>query len=369
MRNYFKYAPAIAALSLFSQGGPVFYNFITSEPLLALRGQHQSIGDLTSGKTAGRLERIFKDEMPIRSFSTGALNAISLGIFGQARKGIVAGSDNWFFSREELSWSRRSPEIISQNISFAKYVRQKLNSNGVQLIVVLVPEKADIYRDKLGSIRAPETRMNYYNEIYDRLKTDAGVQYIPDLRVNFLGVKDSSQLYFKSDTHWTVSGSAIAAKLVAEELAGIPNADQPKVDYIAKLGKDEMYSGDLYKFEELSVFSSWFNLPLEKLTPITAVENSANADDIFSDTVEASKTQTAVIGTSYSANPKWSFVEQLKIALRADVVNLSKEGQGPFAPMKNFLDNDITSYPAIEFVVWEIPVRYFDEIDFVGRNP
>lgn len=361
MSNYLKYAPATAVLAMFAVGIPVFVHFYESDSVVELRRQHQTVSDLTNGKTAGRVERIFKDQMPVRNFSTGALNAISLGVFGEARKGIVAGVDDWYFSREELSWNRQSPKVVTDNILFVQDVRKKLEARGLELLVVLVPEKADIYSDRLGDIRVPEMRKNYYNEIRARLKMDAGAVHIPDLHAEFMKAKNAGKLYFKSDTHWTVSGAGVAAGLLATELDAISIPNRLQVNYKAKFGKETLHSGDLYKFEELSVFSSMFDLPVESVSPITATVENANADDLFGDDNGSSQIQVALVGTSYSANASWSFAEQIKIAAHTDIVNLAKEGLGPFTPMKNFLDNGLAKYPALKVVIWEIPLRYFDE--------
>jgi alginate O-acetyltransferase complex protein AlgJ len=66
----------------------------------------------------------------------------------------------------------------------------------------------------------------------------------------------------------------------------------------------------------------------------------------------------ALIGTSYSAKAEFHFEGFLKHALQANVLNLSRVGQGPFRPMDAFLEerSTLSSLPSI--VVWEIPERF-----------
>lgn len=68
----------------------------------------------------------------------------------------------------------------------------------------------------------------------------------------------------------------------------------------------------------------------------------------------------AIVGSSYSANATWSFEAQLKAAA-LDVINFAEEGKGPFKPMETFLAEKLSQQPGLKYVVWEIPLRYFDE--------
>ena len=66
----------------------------------------------------------------------------------------------------------------------------------------------------------------------------------------------------------------------------------------------------------------------------------------------------AVVGTSYSADSRWSFTEALKISLQADVLSVAAAGEGPFAPMAEYLESDTLSELPPQLVIWEIPERY-----------
>ena len=88
---------------------------------------------------------------------------------------------------------------------------------------------------------------------------------------------------------------------------------------------------------------------------------SAGAFDLFGTDTPAS---IALVGTSYSANPRWSFEAALKLALQEDVINHAEEGQGPVAPMHAFLERvDPVAPPPV--VIWEFPVRYLSDPDLM----
>ena len=66
----------------------------------------------------------------------------------------------------------------------------------------------------------------------------------------------------------------------------------------------------------------------------------------------------ALVGTSYSAGEAWDFAGALREALGADVLQAAQEGEGPFEPMSDYLEDDAFLQTPPRLVVWEIPERY-----------
>jgi alginate O-acetyltransferase complex protein AlgJ len=350
-------APGISVILMMALGVPIFVHYVRTPALQALVGEHQSVEDILTGVTAGKLERVYKDEFPIRTFATGGLNAISLGLFHEARKGVVVGTDNWYFSDEEFARNRSTPEKIEKNLAFVRQVSDELAARNVRLVIALLPEKADIYRDELGSVAPPTNLTTYYEEIRGRLLAMNDV-IVPDLRADFIAAREQNQLFLKSDTHWTHDGARISAEALARAMP--PQIALAKTEFAVKEGATADHFGDLYKFIELSVFKAGFDLPPDRLTAVTAEPVADDLDSLLGDGTETAF-EVAVVGTSYTANAKWGFVDQLKAALSADIVNFAEEGQGPFGPMKTFLAERLPSEKSVKVVVWEMPLRYFGQ--------
>jgi alginate O-acetyltransferase complex protein AlgJ len=90
---------------------------------------------------------------------------------------------------------------------------------------------------------------------------------------------------------------------------------------------------------------------------VSTTDDAAGGLDLFGD---SGPPPLVLVGTSYSANPNWSFVEALKLSLSQDVINYAREGQGPVAPMKILLQKmDRAAPPPV--VIWEFPVRYLSD--------
>jgi hypothetical protein len=66
----------------------------------------------------------------------------------------------------------------------------------------------------------------------------------------------------------------------------------------------------------------------------------------------------ALIGTSYSADPRWGFEAALQAELSMDVLNLSVSGRGPFAAVDAALTELPVELTAARLVLWELPERY-----------
>ena len=78
---------------------------------------------------------------------------------------------------------------------------------------------------------------------------------------------------------------------------------------------------------------------VDRIVPLSAKKADASLDDLLAE--DAAAPQVAVVGSSYSANAKWSFEAQIKAAAGVDVINFAEEGKGPFKPMETFLSEKL----------------------------
>jgi len=354
-----KYLPTLFCVVMCGLGIYAFVHFWNSDAMVEHRQQPVDFEDVIKGREALALEEIYKEEFPIRNFATGLMNAISFGVFDEARKGLVKGADGWLFSDEEFSWNRESTETLNEHLKFVEETVFDLSHKGVTVMAVLIPEKADIYRDNLGRISPPTARATYYETVRRRLLAIEHLK-VPDLRKRFQEARKSENVFLKADTHWTVFGAGAAAKAVAETLD--ESVDLKETAYELTPQAAVAHKGDLYKFAKFGGFSSYFDQPTEQITRLDAVAADLGLDDLFADS--SAGPEVALVGSSYSANPLWSFEAQLRAATKTDLINLAAEGEGPFKPMEAFLKEEIAKLPELKVVVWEMPLRYFDEPKF-----
>ncbi len=158
------------------------------------------------------------------------------------------GKDNWLFFRGEavyLNAGDLSLQAVDKNplphlVELAKFLKSK----NISLLFVPVPNKSDIYYDKLPVDNSPKDLYEIVNPNARKFLRDiqgAGIEVV-DLLPAFLNAKkEDSQnkeaVYQKYDTHWTDRGLEIAAKLIGDRVrhySWYPAASKNAVSYTVK---------------------------------------------------------------------------------------------------------------------------------------
>ncbi|MBN1603532.1 MAG: hypothetical protein JW915_18120 [Chitinispirillaceae bacterium] len=137
----------------------------------------------------------------------------------------LEGTDGWLFFRKSFEYmtgknfSLQAPEKnpIPHLIDFNNY----LKSQNVNLLFVAVPNKEEVYHDKISkSIPSPSVSIinPYSRKILEDIQ-NAGIEVI-DLLPHFLEAREDDSasdenVYQFHDTHWTSRGIQIAADLIA----------------------------------------------------------------------------------------------------------------------------------------------------------
>jgi alginate O-acetyltransferase complex protein AlgJ len=138
------------------------------------------------------------------------------------------GKDGWLFFRKDLEYGTGG-DLANQPyeknpISHIVELKKFLDKQNVSLLFVGVPNKAEVYFEKLpfDAPSDPLTIVNPYERKFLSDLQDSGVEVI-DLLPVFLKAKTedrvhSETVYQKQDTHWTTRGLQIAAGLIAQRI-------------------------------------------------------------------------------------------------------------------------------------------------------
>lgn len=284
---------------------------------------------------------------------------IELALFHQGRGGVLIGQDGWLFSAEEFQFDKNSAKITRDHLRYIRGTAAALAAQNIKLAVILLPAKARALQDHLGR-PYPSYAAGLYPTILRHLKNDS----IPavDLAERFSGRED---LFLKSDTHWTPAGAREAAAAAKEQLRGLLQslALPEKTFKRDKDFKTTRHAGDLSRYVPAGSMLGRYGIGPETVrTPVIA---AADTDDLFGD----SSIPVTLIGTSYSANPLWGFTDELKLALRADILNAADEGRGPFETMRDYLASPGFKSDPPKLVLWEIPERYLPLADKTKLTP
>ncbi|HIP40080.1 MAG TPA: hypothetical protein EYG88_11975 [Desulfocapsa sulfexigens] len=313
----------------------------------AVKIPRADISEIINGEVFRRMETHYQDVFSLKDMATGLWAMLNYTIFNEGRNGVVVGKDEWLFSVEEYHLSSDYRKIWNNNLQLIVQQVQQLKKKGLKVLVVLVPEKADLYRNKLSK-ETMHNSIGLYHHTFQAL-ADQGIHVVNVKEALNKAIEQGDQVFFRTDTHWTIRGAQLAALETSRSKYITPGTDI----FTQKYTDNTTMSGDLTKFIPTGeVFSRFAPRPdsMQQVSIDKEVDEMALFADIKQDTI--------LIGTSYSADLRWKFADWLQYYFHKEVLNFSDEGTGPFQPMKKFIDNDLANEKDISFVIWEIPVRY-----------
>lgn len=299
-------------------------------------------GDPTSGWRDGAYQRgfetRFEQSIPASEGAVALWAAARWALFGEPASGAVAGREGWLFTAEELT-EPAAPRAFAPAL---REVSNQLALRGIRLVPVIVPDKVRMHAHRLPRGRSAGFALRYDRAL--RTIAQSGLPVI-DLRPAL----DFDQSYMRTDTHWSPEGARRAAQAIAVRLHMTGIARVP-VQTRASGPRD--FEGDLLSYVATGALRPHVGPSAETIATFETTVDAGSG--LFGE----AQIPVALVGTSYSAKAAFHFEGFLKQALQADVVNVSRVGQGPFVPMDAFLGelNQMTSLPAL--VIWEIPERF-----------
>jgi hypothetical protein len=151
-------------------------------------------------------------------------------LLGQGNEKVVIGKDGWLFFRPSILYPT-GPGFRTRYVQADATVRdwdplpailrfaEDLRARGIELVLVPIPSKAQVYPEKLTSLYdlAAGPPANAYTAEFYRELDKAGVKVI-DLAQSLWDAKARGQVYHTLDTHWTPLGMKVFADALAARL-------------------------------------------------------------------------------------------------------------------------------------------------------
>ena len=115
---------------------------------------------------------------------------------------VIRGSDGWLFP----GWGSLTAvdaKGIDNSTALIKEARTELNKKGIQLQVVVLPDKTLFYQDKLPADKklSPEVKQRY-QLIMSKLK-GAGISTFDDFALLNQLRNSGTDVFYRTDQHWT----------------------------------------------------------------------------------------------------------------------------------------------------------------------
>ena len=159
------------------------------------------IETILNGKAEQSLETYVQDQMPLRNFWVGVC-AYFCRLSGQnGTDGVYDAADGYLVNTPIQENARN----LGSNLKTLTEFAQKAN---VPAYLMIVPQTGYVLEEKLPKRHAAYTDDALFGEIAQ--KTD-GVFTTVDLREPFRRLRDTQQLFYRTDHHWTAEGAFTAA--------------------------------------------------------------------------------------------------------------------------------------------------------------
>lgn len=307
--------------------------------------------DFAEGRTTGSLEKQMDHKLPARTNFIAFANGLRYALTGGAGEQVRSGRGDWLFLTDEIRFFPDARSNLLSRMQLLGDLARKLGAQGVKLVVVLVPDKARVYEDRLSNGRYPAYNRSRYADALAALNEQgvAVVDLLSPLRRGAI----QSDVYYHSDTHWNQAGAIIAAQAVAMAV-GSKTLDSPRTIFVTKQAGDAVIrSGDLIRLMGVEELPRPFRPAADTEVVATTTQGSSDSSSaLFGDAF----VPVVLSGTSYSL--RGNFHGYLQQALSVKVLNTAQDGGGFLQAMTAYLTDDAfrTSRPKI--LVWEIPERF-----------
>ena len=314
---------------------------------------------------------------------------VSWLVAGDLGPRVRQGERDWLFLVDELtphpdgaaSAQARGADVIA--------MRDRLQRAGINLLVVLVPDKTRIAGAHLGAIHRPAL---FAPRVDDFMRTlqGAGVQAVNLTdTLAAMNAAAGAQPFLRTDTHWTEQGAEVAAQAVASRVRAMGVQPVPTVNRQVASQVVSPRSGDLIRLAGIDWLpaslaprpddaraTTFSDSPVPAVSATTApvtgaaaaagttattapttattAGNAAKSDDsdLFGD---ADLPNIVLVGTSFSRTS--GFVPFLDFALNTRVASFARDGGGFSTSLLNYLKSPTFKETPPKLIIWEIPER------------
>lgn len=289
-----------------------------------------------------------------------AASALTLTAGAQSNSNFSYGKDGFIFTGlADLNWfvksQKPSEARVDASINLIAQINKVLAKRNIKLVFTMVPMVERIYENKLpSSFKLSTPLKSFYARRLPALK-NAGV-FAPDLNTAFMtsGKRYDAQfpMYMRQDNHWSSIGGVEASRVVAQAIRGKYASTLetiPEVKYDIEWSEPEEFNGNYYRTLPETERTK---LQRELFKPVNFLTQPS------SDLLGERTPGIAVVGTSFSENHQFGFVEGLAYHLSKETVNNAESGKGPWTPLFDYLNSDSFQNTPPKILVWEFPESF-----------
>lgn len=294
----------------------------------------QRLGDMPFSNQAATLQR--------------GLGWLTLGDLGER---VRSGCPGWLFLADELQVHPQAEANARARAQTVLQTRQALATQGVDLLVAVVPDKSRVEADRLCGLHRPAAFEHRLQAWADMLRAE-GVKVLDLTSALQAGEQEA---FLRADSHWSQAGAGAAALAVAEQVraAGVPL--QPEREYDVSTGPPALRPGDLVRLAGIDGLPQRWQPETDVVAPQRYTPLAAAADDADALFGDAGTPTLALVGTSFSRTSE--FAPQLARELGVEIGNFARDGAKFGAAAQAYFKSPAWKQTPPRLVIWEIDER------------
>ncbi len=281
----------------------------------------------------------------------------------QTESPVIVGKNDWLFVRYGMVHESLQSEVLA-TIELIKKTNRMLQKANVRLVVLTAPLKMEIYSEYLPDGFEVSRYMKGFNDATLARLSEGGVAVI-DLKKTLRQAaleNPETLLFYKLDTHWTHSGTYIAAQTVHQGLSTDPGLKKvyeaiPAVPYTLTWDKKMYVQSKIRDIVNLLPTGSPAYAP-ERTKKFSVVRSR----DAVSENVKVATQGGELVLAGSSVSGDWlGFPGALRFALQRNVSNFSINADaGPWGVLRAYLQNNDFQTKRPSLILWEIPGQTFE---------
>jgi alginate O-acetyltransferase complex protein AlgJ len=141
----------------------------------------------------------------------------------------VIGKSGWLFYTGDMSiqdYQKTAPINVGNMkliINALGQIKKKTDQSGGTFLLVIPPDKSTVYSKYMPDEIPVIGQASNFDRLVERIKSDSNIQVL-DLRPVFMNMSETSQIYYKTDSHWNCLGAFYAYNEIVSKLADLhPN--------------------------------------------------------------------------------------------------------------------------------------------------
>lgn len=281
--------------------------------------------------------------LPIQNEGDLAGAALRYRLLGDTGEQVALGCPDWLFYRDGL---RPQPgagaQVFSDRVRLMQHWSQQLQAKGVQLLVVVVPDKSRIEQAHTCGLRYSEPMRARYGQWQQALAS----AHVPSIDLLPVLSGQEAPVFFRTDVHMNRIGAQRAADAVTAAALPLLGGQGGQAFDVGPLGAPKPRMGDLIVLAGLEhAPPAWRpTLDQEPEQVIAPVRSGGLLDD-------TPPVEVLLLGSSNGRRSL--FAERLGHGLGREVWNQSMDGGQFSGALLTAWPQQATWPPTLKLVIWE----------------